>query len=330
MEDSRPRVSIVAPAFNEEEVLPEFHRELCRVLSSLEATCDFEVVYVDDGSSDGTLDLLRRWAASDSRVRYLSLSRNFGHQAAFTAGMEHACGDAIILMDCDLQHPPAMLPVLLQRWQEGHDLVVTLRQARHGGWFRNFVSSCFTRLLCRLSTQAMRPHMLDFCLLSRRAADSLLRLRESHRYLRGLVQWLGYSTAEAVFDPPPRAAGSSHFTLARLLPYSLDALTSSSRLPLRLAFVPGLLFLLCGAGVLLRSLLGAFVPAWQMDGWLVVLLASIHLGAGSVLCALGVLGEYVGRTFEQAKGRPLYLVRETSEDGNGNSAAKEQRHRRGA
>ena len=313
MHPSKPRVSIVSPALNEEEVLPLFHAELCRVLSTLEQDYEFEIIYVDDGSTDGTLRLMRLWANADPRVRYVSLSRNFGHQAAYTAGLERAHGDAVVMMDCDLQHPPALLPSLLARWQEGHDLVVTLRSGRHAGAIRNFASSCFTGLLHRLSRQPMRPHMLDYCLLSRRASDNLLRLRESHRYLRGLVQWLGYSTAEVVFDPPPRAAGTTRFSFPRLLAFSLDALSSSSRIPLRLAFLLGIGFLICGAGVLTRGLLGALIPGWEMDGWLTAILASIHLVGGSVLCALGIVGEYVGRTFEQVKGRPLYLVKETEE-----------------
>ncbi len=311
MDVKKPRVSIVAPAFNEEEVLPHFHRELCRVLATLKQDYDFEIIYVDDGSSDDTLSLMRGWAVVDPRVRYLSLSRNFGHQAAFTAGLEHARGDAIVLMDADLQHPPSLLPALLKRWQGGNDLVVTLRQSRRAGLFRNLASRCFVALLRRLSSQPMRRHMLDYCLMSRRVADSLLRLRETHRYLRGMLQWLGFPMAEVIFDPPPRAAGTTRFTLSRLLSFSLDAIASSSRIPLRLTFVLGLIFLLAGVGSVLRGVLGAVIPGWEVNGWLIALLASIHFVGGSILCALGILGEYVGRTFEQVKGRPIYLVKET-------------------
>ncbi len=311
MNAKKPRVSIIAPAFNEEEVLPHFHRELCNVLAALEDRYEFEIVYVDDGSTDHTLELMRHWAIRDPRVRYLSLSRNFGHQAAFTAGLEHARGDAIVLMDSDLQHPPALLPTLLQRWQEGHDLVITMRRSRRAGFFRNLASRCFVGLLRRLSSQPMRPHMLDYCLLTRRTADSLLRLRESHRYLRGMLQWMGFPTAEVAFDPPPRVAGTTRFTLTRLLSFSLDAIASSSRIPLRLTFLLGLLFLLVGVGAMLRGVLGMLVPGWEVNGWPLALLASVHLVGGSILCALGILGEYVGRTFEQVKGRPIYLVKET-------------------
>jgi dolichol-phosphate mannosyltransferase len=311
MATNRPQVSIIIPAFNEEEVLPQFHRELCRVLDELTDEHDFEIVYVDDGSSDRTLGLMRHWAMRDLRVRYLSLSRNFGHQAAFAAGLQHAHGEAVVMMDCDLQHPPALLPTLLDRWQEGHDLVITLRKSRRAGAVRNLASRFFVGLLRRMSCQPMRPEMLDYCLLSRRAADSLLRLRESHRYLRGMLQWLGYSTAEVAFDPPPRAAGTSRFTFGRLLSFSLDAITSSSRLPLHLAFVVGMVFLLIGIGTVLRGVLGYIVPGWEVNGWMIALLASVHIVGGSILCGLGIIGEYIGRTFEQVKGRPIYLIKET-------------------
>ncbi len=299
-------VSVVVPAFNEVEVLPYFHRALTGVLAGLEDRYRFEIVYVDDGSTDATLSLLRCWAGTDTRVRYLSLSRNFGHQAAFTAGLESAGGDAVVLMDCDLQHPPALLPALLDRWREGHDLVLTLREGKRPGPIRGLMTRCFVGLLRRLSATPLREQLTDFCLLSRRAADSLRRLRESHRYLRGLVQWLGYPAAEVVYEPPPRRAGRSRFTPGRLLAFGLDAITSSSRLPLRLSFALGLLFVVAGLVAAGGVLAGGGAEA--------ALLASVYLVGGTVLTMLGVVGEYVGRTFEQVQGRPLYLLKETDAD----------------
>jgi polyisoprenyl-phosphate glycosyltransferase len=313
MKPDKPKVTIIAPALNEEEVLPHFHRELGEVLASLEGQYEFEILYVDDGSSDGTLQLLREWARRDGRVRYLSLSRNFGHQAAFTAGLEHAQGSAVILMDADLQHPPTLLPMLLARWREGHDLVVTMHSKRRKGIFRNLATNCFLRLMSRFSQERLRERMCDFCLLSRRAVDSLVRMRESHRYLRGLVQWLGYSTAEVWFEPPARRAGQTKFNLVRLLTFSLDAIVSFSRVPLRLSFALGMIFLIFGVGVLARGLLGLLIPGWEINAGLVLLLTSIHIVGGSVLCGVGIVGEYVGRIFEQVKGRPIYLLKETEE-----------------
>jgi dolichol-phosphate mannosyltransferase len=313
MDAKKPTITIISPAFNEEEVLPHFYREISQVLESLEDHYAFEILFVDDGSRDGTLQYLRQLARSDSRVRYLSLSRNFGHQAAFTAGLEHATGDAVILMDSDLQHPPALLPTLLERWEEGHEVVVTLREGKRPGLFRNLATKAFLGLMRRLSSMPMRQRMADYCLLSRRALDSLLRLRESHRYLRGMVQWLGYSVAEVPYQPRDRKAGQTKFSMFRLLAYSLDAVVSFSRVPLRLAFIMGLIYMFIGLGVLAGGIVGAFIPSWEISGWTIALLSSIHLVGGTILCSLGLVGEYIGRIFEQVKGRPIYLIQETEE-----------------
>src|SRR5262249_35018054 len=184
------------PAYEEEDVPPAFHAELCTVLDGLGPGYEVEILYVDDGSRDQTLPLLRRLAASDGRVRYLSLSRNFGHQAALTAGMEHASGDVLITMDSDLQHPPAVIPQLLARWREGHDVVVTLREQDPTlGWFKRVSSDAFYRIMRVLSDTEMRTAVADFRLMSRSAAQALVRMPERHRFLRGMVSWLGYPTA---------------------------------------------------------------------------------------------------------------------------------------
>jgi glycosyltransferase involved in cell wall biosynthesis len=308
MDAKKPLVSIVCPAFNEEEVLPSFIREIRQVVGQLDGSFAFEVLFVDDGSSDGTLELLRQFARQDRRVRYLSLSRNFGHQAAFFAGMEHARGDVVILMDSDLQHPPALIPVLLDRWREGHDVVVTLRQGERPGLLHNLAARCFVKLISWLSPLHLRQRMTDHCLLSRRASMDLLRLQETHRYLRGMIQWLGYSVAEVTYQPGDRRAGQSKFTLFRLFAYGLDGLISFTRAPLRLSYLLGMVFLLVGFAVMGRGLLGdveraeaTAIPAF----WL---LASLHVVGGSILIALGLVGEYVARIFEQVKGRPHYLL----------------------
>jgi dolichol-phosphate mannosyltransferase len=311
MAHDRIRISIVAPAYDEEEVLPYFHAELCRVLAPLAEEYDIEILYVDDGSRDGTLALLRGWSAADRRVRYLSFSRNFGHQAAFTAGLEHARGDALILLDSDLQHPPALIPTLLKRWRAGADVVATQRISdRYVSLVHRLGSRCFGWLFRRWSQVSVREDIADYCLLSRRATDSLLAMRETHRYLRGMVRWLGFPTAKVPFEVANRRAGISKFSPRRLADYALDALLSFSRVPLRLPFFAGLLFVLLGLGGAARAALGLLgvgekpEPHWK-------LLVSLHLIGGAVLCALGILGEYLGRVYEQVKGRPLYLLKET-------------------
>ncbi|MBI1914964.1 MAG: glycosyltransferase family 2 protein [Planctomycetes bacterium] len=306
------RLTVVAPAYDEEEVLPHFHRELCRVLEALGDEYDWEVLYVDDGSSDGTLGLLRCWAALDARVRYVSFSRNFGHQAAFTAGLENARGDIVVLLDCDLQHPPALIPALVARWKEGFDVVrgVRARGASHADEGR--ASRWFAKLFRMLSDTPVREGVSDFCLLSRRAVNALLRLRETHRFLRGLVQWLGFPSAEVPFRKAPRPAGVSKFSMFRLTNYALDALLSFSRVPLRLPLFAGLAFLLFGLGTAVFAILAPPLGR-PVDACWAVLLVSVQLIGGSLLCGLGAIGEYVGRIYEQVKGRPLYLVKETEE-----------------
>src|SRR4051794_21515991 len=205
MSSTRPKLSIVCPAYEEEEVLPRFHPELSAVLDRLGAEYEIEVLYVDDGSRDRTLEVLHRLAAQDARVRYLSLSRNFGHQAALTAGMEHAAGDVLITMDSDLQHPPAVIPQLLQRWREGHDVVVTLREQDPTlSWFKRVSSDCFYKVMRVLSDTELRSAAADFRLMTRPAAQALVRMPERHRFLRGMVSWLGYRTATVYFTPAGR------------------------------------------------------------------------------------------------------------------------------
>jgi glycosyltransferase involved in cell wall biosynthesis len=309
MADDLPVLSIVCPAFDEDEVLPTFHAGLVRAVEPLAGQYRIEVVYVDDGSRDGTLPVLRYLAATDDRVRYLSLSRNFGHQAALTAGLEHARGDAVVSLDSDGQHPPELIPTLVEQWRAGHDVVVTIRATdRRLGWFKRVTSAVFYKLLGRCTDIEVRAAASDFRLLSRRATDALLRLRESHRYLRGMVQWLGFPVAEVPFTPSARAAGTSKYTLRRMLRLAGDGLFSFSRLPLRLSVSAGLVATALSLLVSVAMAVRRFGP---VDPLLVALVVAVHVIGGCLFAALGVLGEYVGRIHEQAKDRPLYVVRES-------------------
>jgi glycosyltransferase involved in cell wall biosynthesis len=312
MSDTESKVSIVCPAFNEEEVLPHFHAELRAVLATLESEYDFEIIYIDDGSTDRTLEILRVLAASDPRVRYLSLSRNFGPQAALTAGIESARGDALISLDSDLQHPPSLIPTLLQSWKEGNDVVLTEREDDpYQPWLRRVTSRGFFRVMKAMSDRQVQVAASDYRLLSRKAVDGLLQLRESHRFLRGMVNWMGFKSAVVRFKVAPRGAGVSKFTMPRLTSLSLDAMLSFSNMPRRLPLYAGLVTLMLGAAFGAYGLLAAlFGGGWQPGG--VAVLTALHLIGGAVLCSLGLLGEYVGRVYEQVKGRPLYLLKETS------------------
>jgi dolichol-phosphate mannosyltransferase len=307
------KLSIVCPAYEEEDVLPVFHAELSAVLDGLGPGYQIEVLYVDDGSRDRTLAILRRLAAADPRVRYLSLSRNFGHQAALTAGMEHAAGDVVITMDSDLQHPPAVIPQLLERWREGNDIVVTLREQDPTlSWFKRVSSDTFYQVMRVLSDTELRSAAADFRLMSRPAAQALVRMPERHRFLRGMVSWLGFRTATVYFTPASRGAGASKFTLWRMVNFALDGMMAFSKLPLRLALGLGLgataAALLLALAAVLHGLLAADATDWGWYGLMITLL----LVGGAVLGSLGVLGEYVGRIYDQVKGRPIYLIKEAS------------------
>ncbi len=318
MSAKRKKLSIVCPAYEEEEGLPLFHAELGKVLVAVEPDYDVEIIYVDDGSRDRTLQVLHNLANQDPRVRYLSLSRNFGKDSALFAGLEYARGDLIITMDSDLQHPPRLIPLLLAKAQEGFEVVVTMREEKRPSPLKRLSARWFYRLLWMFSDTAISPKISDYQLLTRKVLTQLVQLRERHRFSKGLVQWLGFPEAAVPFRVDQRRAGQSKFTFKRLLTLASDSIFSFSRAPLRLA-------LYLGFAVVLFSVLlsGFWISNWWWSpnpisaGWM-YLIISTHLLAGCILCALGVLGEYVGRIFEQVKGRPLYVVKETCE---GRSAA---------
>jgi polyisoprenyl-phosphate glycosyltransferase len=313
MNPSRPLVSLVCPAYQEEEVLPVFHAELCAVLATLAEQYRFEIIYVDDGSADGTLASLRRLAQQDARVRFVSLSRNFGHQAALTAGLEHARGDAVISMDSDLQHPPRVLPRLLELWHSGHDVVITIReQDTQLHWFKRASSRLFYRTMALAGAAEARPAAADFRLLSKPALQAFLQLRERHRFIRGMVQWLGFSAAEVSFHPDARRAGTTKYTLPRMLRLAGDGIFSFSNSPLRLPLYAGLLAWLLGAVHLLGCLAYLVFGHGALNFAAHYLILVVHVMGGSALVGIGMLGEYLGRVYDEVKARPLYVVKETN------------------
>jgi dolichol-phosphate mannosyltransferase len=306
-------LSIVCPAYQEEEVLPLFHAALVAALEPLAAEYAIEILYVDDGSRDRTLEVIRGLAAADPRVRYLSLSRNFGHQAALTAGLEHARGDAVVSLDSDLQHPPALIPALVARWREGYDVVLTIRaDDTRLSWFKRLSSRLFYKILARCSTLDVRASASDFRLLSRTALDGLVQLPEAHRYLRGMVQWLGFRVAEVPFQPEARRAGTSKYTLRRMVRFALDGLLSFSPVPVRLAVGGGLALAALSWAITTAVALATVPFADPLCVLALVALAGGHAVASGVLLAIGVLGEYAVRIYEQVKGRPVYVLKEST------------------
>lgn len=327
MGSSKPKLSVVCPAFEEEACLPHFHAELAAVLDSLKPDYDAEVIYVDDGSRDRTLEVVKSLARQDARVRFLSFSRNFGQQAALTAGLEVAGGDAVITMDSDLQHPPALIPQLVEQWRQGHEVVLTIRaEDKRLGICKRLTSKLFYAVMRRLSETDVRPARSDYRLLSRKVVGVLARMRERQRFLRGLVQWLGFSVAEVPFHPNSRKAGESKYSFRSLLRLASDGIFSFSAIPLRLPYYMGAVSL--GIGLALTLLiLGQCL--WSGE-WTVgigsALLVATHLIGGCVLLSLGVLGEYVGRIYEQVKQRPLYVLKDQSPELVDKMHVERQRH----
>jgi glycosyltransferase involved in cell wall biosynthesis len=313
-------LSIVCPAFKEEEVLPLFHEELSAVLARLEGNYRVEILYVDDGSPDQTLQVMKTLAGRDPRVRFFSLSRNFGKEAALLAGMEQARGEVVITLDSDLQHPPALIPALLQKWREGFEVVLTTKEEdKTLGLLKRVTSKVFYKWMGKFTKLHFADAIADYCLLTRPALDGLLRMREGHRLMRGLVQWLGFKTAKVQFLPKERPAGQTKYNLFRLAALASDGIFSFSRAPLRIATYLGLLAVAIGLGHsawLVIGLLSSSAAAGGSDanlawGYLVI---TTHFLGGAILCCLGILGEYVGRIFEQVKDRPVYLLKEQSRD----------------
>jgi glycosyltransferase involved in cell wall biosynthesis len=299
-------LSVVAPVCNEEATIHEFY---ARVRAALEGI-SFELVLVDDGSTDGTPAALELLAVEDPRVRVVYLSRNFGHQTALTAGLDHARGDAVVMLDGDLQDPPELIPRMLDHWLSGIDVVYAVREQREGeSKFKLATARWFYRLFDTLAQVELQHNSGDYRLLDRRALDALLSMRERNRFLRGMTVWVGYTQAAVPYRRDARYAGETKYTLTRMLRFSLDAIVSFSDRPLQLATLLGFListlaFVAIPVVIVLR-IVGSYLPGFGSITIAVLLLGGIQL------IAIGIIGEYVGRIYDEVKGRPLYLVRAT-------------------
>ncbi len=305
-----PLLSVVCPSYDESEVIGLFYSELSSVLQILEGL-RYEIVFVEDGSSDGTLEKLNEVAKGDPRVRVFSLSRNFGHQVALSAGLDLARGDAVLMMDCDLQHPPSLIPQMVELWGQGYDVVSTVRTAsRDASWLKRATSRAFYWAINRLSDTEVVAGAADYCLLSRRAVESLRRMPERHRFLRGMVSWIGFNRTFLPFEAPARAAGASKYSWTRMVALGLDAVFSFSTVPLKLATRIGLGVSAAGIVYLGYILVSFFLLGDLVEGWASILSAVLILG-GVQLAFIGLIGEYLARVFEEGKRRPLYLLRQT-------------------
>jgi glycosyltransferase involved in cell wall biosynthesis len=305
---SEPIVSVVVPCYNEEPVIEETHRRLTDTLSSL--GCSYEIVYVDDGSRDGTLLKLRTIQGQDGTVRVLSFSRNFGHQMAVSAGIDHAEGDAVVLIDADLQDPPELIRSMLEKWREGYDVVYGQRHAREGEtYFKVATARLFYRFINRLSDVAIPLDTGDFRLMSRQVVEVLKRMPEKDRFIRGMVSWVGFRQCALPYERARRYAGVSKYPLRKMVAFATDGILSFSIKPLRLATTIG--FLTSGlaiVGILYALILRLWTSNW-VSGWTLLIISVLFLGGVQLIC-LGIIGEYVGRIYSESKRRPLYLIGE--------------------
>jgi polyisoprenyl-phosphate glycosyltransferase len=301
--------SIVIPVYNEAEVLPTLYQRLTQVMESLGER--YEVIFVNDGSRDVSPFLIRELQAKDERVKLISLSRNFGHQTAITAGLDHSVGQAVVVMDADLQDPPEVIPQMIDKWREGHEVVFAMRERRSGeGLFKRATAAVFYRLLRQLTAIEIPLDAGDFRLMSRRAVEALKVVRERNRFMRGLAAWVGFRQTSITFVRDVRYAGKTKYPLRKMMRFALNGLTSSTTVPLQLStylgFAVSLISLFYMVYVIGRKLFtDQFVP-----GWASVIVAVLFLG-GIQLISLGIIGEYIGRIYEEVKQRPLYVIDES-------------------
>jgi polyisoprenyl-phosphate glycosyltransferase len=305
---SRIRYSFVIPVFNERETLPELHQRLSQVIDGLDG--EAELLFVDDCSHDGSYELLAELGRQDGRIRVLRFARNFGHQVAITAGLDHAAGDAVIVMDADLQDPPEVVPDLVARWQEGYEVIYAVRARRSGeSWFKRKTAAWFYRVLRWIAHVEMPLDAGDFRLVDRRAVDAFRSMRERGRYVRGMFSWVGFRQIGVPYDRAERYAGEPKYSYRKSLTLAIDGLVSFSNAPLRVALVAGFVFsslaFLVGVFAIVAKLAGAFV----VPGWASILVVISFLG-GIQLTLMGMLGLYVGRIYEEVKARPIYILRE--------------------
>ncbi len=303
-----PTLSVVAPLYNEEGNVAELVRRLRAAADGTPGIDGYELVLVDDGSTDRTVEFLRAHAAVDPRIVLVRLSRNFGHQLAATAGLDASRGDAVVLIDADLQDPPELIPAMVERWRAGFDVVYAVRRKRSGeSRFKILTARLFYRTTRRLTKVSIPVDAGDFRLMSRRVVDALASIRERHRFIRGLVSWVGFPQTALEYDRDARFSGSTKYPFSKMLRFAIDGITSFSEVPLRFASyfgfaVSGIAFAVGVFEIVLRIFTG-----YNLPGYTSTIFAILFLG-GVQLIGIGILGEYVGRIYEEIKGRPLYVL----------------------
>ncbi len=303
------KISIVVPACNEEGNIPILIETVDQVMSKL--PYDYQLIFVDDGSSDGTLALLKAISANNTHIRYIGLSRNFGHQNALKAGLDLAGGDAVIMMDGDMQHPPALIPILLEQWEAGNDIVYTIRKDHQDmPMMKRKTSNMFYNLINNLSDIELEQGTADFRLMDRRVVDVFREFKETDLFLRGLVKWMGFKQSGIEYEPAERLKGKSKYTMKKMIRFALQGITSFSTKPLYIATYLGMCFSLISL-LYVPYIIYSYYFGQAISGWTSII-ATIAFFGGLQLMILGIIGMYLGKLFQQSKQRPHYIVKETN------------------
>lgn len=306
---TRKKISILIPAYNEEEVLQHLYERLGKLADS---TTDytFEFLFVNDGSRDRTLEIIKSYAKKDPRIAYVDLSRNFGKEIAMIAGLDHVTGDATVIIDADLQDPPELIPKMIKYWEDGFDDVYARRSSRAGeSWVKKITSEVFYKLLKRSTSVPIQQDTGDFRLLDKRCVEALRQFRESQRYTKGMFSWIGYKKKEILYDRDPRAAGETKWNYLKLINLAIDGITSFTTAPLRIASVLGILVSFAAFVYILFLVIRTAMFGTDLAGYPSMMAVILFLG-GVQLLSLGIIGEYIGRIFNETKQRPLYFVEE--------------------
>jgi glycosyltransferase involved in cell wall biosynthesis len=308
MTTDHPTLSVVAPCFNEEGVLRELYRRISEVLD--DSSESWELVLVNDGSRDRTPEIMRELHAQDERVKVVDFARNFGHQIAVTAGMDYAQGDAVVLIDADLQDPPELILEMLAKWREGYEVVYAIRAERKGEtWFKEFTAKMFYRIIYKITDIDIPMDTGDFRLMDRKVVNALKTMHEKHRFMRGMSVWVGFRQTGVKYVRAERYAGETKYPLKKMLKFAMDGITSFSYFPLQLATYIGFVAALLAVLGIMVTIILRLSGSHAFLGQATTLVSVLFLGGVQLIC-LGILGEYLGRIYDEVKGRPLYIVRE--------------------
>ena len=303
------KVSLLIPFYNEQEVLPMLYDRVKTLIDS-NSMYNWEILLVNDGSTDNSLCAVKQMHMRDSRFRYIDLSRNFGKEVAMLAGLDYVTGDCVVIMDADLQHPPELIPDMLKLWEEGYDDIYGKRNNRgKEPWLRKKLSLLYYRLLQKTTKVHVLQNVGDFRLLDRICVDALISMRETQRYTKGMFQWIGFKKKEILFDQDARIAGDSKWNYFKLIGLAVEGITSYTTSPLKIATVMGLIVSLCAFGYMLYIFLKALFIGDPVAGYPTIMIVMLFLG-GVQLLSLGIIGEYIGRIFNETKNRPVYFIRE--------------------